>query len=237
MLNISISYPNCLANSVLFKIIINVSLVWIMRFYSVAHFIVRTFSDYFRKWTFYFKWWCDAFEAQYFDLELQSFHQLGAPFIILFFCSLSLKPSRSRSRTLQVPLSSAGLLDWSCCFSTCAARSVTFWPMRSFSFCLPSSTLPWTPSSTPTATRRWAPPSGRYCAASAARTAAAPRKARTAPPPPSTTPSWLAFTATTTPWFRRETKRRPSSTEGWTAPSPQSGRGGVWERGKIHPCA
>lgn len=207
--------------------------------FSIAHFIVRTFSGYFRKWIFYFKWWSDALEAQYFDLELKSFHQMGAPFIILFFCSLFFKPSRSRSRTLQVPLSSAGLLDWSCYSSTCAARSVTFWPMRSFSFCLPSSTLPWTPSSTPTATKRWAPPSGRSCAASAVRTPAAPRKARTAPPPLSTTPSWRESTAMTTPWFRTGTKmrggRHPLRDE-QPPPPHRPGQGGVWERGKIPSC-
>lgn len=176
-----------------------------MRFYSIAHFIVKTFSDYFRKWTFYCKWWSGGFEAQYFYLELKSCHPMAVCLIILFFCSLFSSTSRSRSPSSQVPLSSAGLLDWSCYFLTCAAHSVTFWPMRSFSFCLPSSTLPWTPSSTPTATRRWAPPSGRSSAASAVRTPAAPRKAPTAQRPPSTTPFWLEFTATTTPWFRKET--------------------------------
>ena len=59
-----------------------------MRFYSIAHFIVKTFSDYFRKWTFYCKWWSGGFEAQYFYLELKSFHPMVARLIILFFCSL-----------------------------------------------------------------------------------------------------------------------------------------------------
>lgn len=140
-----------------------------------------------------------------------------------------------------VPLSSAGLLDWSCYFSTCAVHSVMFWPTRNSSFCWLSSTLPWTPSSTPTATRRWAQPSGRSSAASAVRTPAAPRKAPTARLPPSTTPSWLEFTAMTTLWFRQETQRRsqPSCIEGWRAPPDPNARQGVEcerERGKINSC-
>lgn len=146
----------------------------------------------------------------------------------------------------SAPLSSAGLLDWSCYFSTCAVHSVTFWRMRSFSSCWPSSTLPWTPSSTPTATRRWAPPSGRSSAASAVRTPVAPPKAQTAQLPPSTTPSWLEFTAMTTRWFRKETKMRRSHhlLRDEQPPLPQ-GQGKVGdmrereresERGKIHSC-
>lgn len=128
-----------------------------------------------------------------------------------------------------MPLSSAGLLGWSCYFSTCAVHNVMFWPMRNSSFCWLSSTLPWTPSSTPTATRRWAQPSGRSSAASAVRTPAAPRKAPTARLPPSTTPSWLEFTAMTTLWFRKETQRRsqPSYLEGWSAPPDPNARQGV----------
>lgn len=125
-----------------------------------------------------------------------------------YICPPFFKSSLPLSLSLQVPLLSAGPLDWSCYFSMCAVHSVMFWPMRNSSFCLLSSTLPWTPSSTPTATRRWAPPSDRSSAASAVRTPVAPRKAPTAQLPPSTTPSWLEFTAMTTPWFRKEMKRR-----------------------------
>lgn len=109
-----------------------------------------------------------------------------------------------------------------------------FWPMRNSSFCSLSSTLPWIPSSTPTGTRRWAPPSDRSSAASAVRTPAAPPKAQTVQLLPSTTPSWPEFTAMTTPWFRKQKKMRNGPSSYWGMKRPPAtqmlGRGVGCER-------
>lgn len=74
-------------------------------------------------------------------------------------------PSSSSPLSVQEPSSSAGLQAWSSSFWTSSAPNATSCPTRSSSCSSPSSTQLWTPSSTPTVTRRWAPPSGRSFAA------------------------------------------------------------------------
>lgn len=100
----------------------------------------------------------------------------------------------------QVRSSSAGRPPWSSSSLTFSVPTATCSCSKSFSYFLPSSTQPWIPSSTPTVTKRWAPPSGRFCVASGRRTSTGQRRRDpTGRRRPSTTRCWaVACTNTTT---------------------------------------